>query len=285
MRALFRSYNLLGDSLQTTPSLKAWAEEYKSRNPEIVLNTNDDYIQEVYKRIGVPLTVTTDPDLDDSSFEFVFNFDISRAFSLGATSNIPASLCFAAMLGMKVKSTLPIFNLTDEEDKQARKDAEKTPLILFHPYSISCSSWTSDFANKRWSDENWTQIWNWINQDFGISALVLGGKESKKEYPIPGIPYQCHQFGLSLGSVAALQKHATFILTLDNGAAHLAASQNAHLLELYPSCLPEQWMANLENPNGQIIHWRPAELPADYVYAQMKPRIEERLKEGVCAKN
>lgn len=282
MKALMYSYNLLGDGLQTGPALRAFYAHHIGHDSalEISLATHDNYIAGIYSRMGVPLKqVITEPVEDDSAYDFVFNFDISRAFALGI-HNTPCALCYAAMLGMPLREILPVFELTEAEDAEAEQAAREAPYVLFQPYSMSCSSWTGEPANKRWKDEDWADVYGRVVQAY-CGVKVLGGVRSQKEYLIPGIPEAAHCFGLPLGTVAAMQKHAAAVLTLDNGVAHLAASQRATMVKLYPQCLPPQWMSNLSNPNGLVLHWRPEELSADYVWEHLQVMLERRLKKSV----
>lgn len=287
MRCLFYDYNLLGDSLQTTPALRAFYKEFAQNEKNLPLTitiaAHDNYVSDIFNRLGddVPIEVFTGKkeDLDEHSFDFVFNFDISKAFSIGVASNTPACLVFCQMLGVTPERGYPFFfykaPFVLKEPTYLLEDFEKpvTNFILLQPYSVSCSSWSNEKANKRMPDECWAAIYSWLKRDYPqFHVRVLG---SEKDYIIPGISEDDHRMGLSLDEVAYRQRNARLVISLDSGVAHLAASQDARMIELYPECLPSQWMSNSESPNVRIIHAVPWELDEAWVYEQVKDYLQE----------
>ena len=279
MRVLTYSYNLLGDSLQTTVALRAFYKEFSEKKEStpfsMTIATDDNYIAVIYKRMGIPVEVYTgDPKLlDEHSYDFVFDFNISKAFSLGIATNTPASIIFCTMLGVTPERAYPFYESLFLELPHGAGVVQPDLAILFQPYSVSCSSWSGHAANKRWPDECWAKVYEWLRKDYPqFLVVVLGGE---KDYVIPGIPEECHLFNRTLDEVALYQKNARLILSLDSGVAHLAASQDARMIELYPIALPSQWMSNSESPNVRIIHALPWELSEDWVYTQCVNYLRE----------
>lgn len=273
MKALFKSRNLLGDSLQTTPVIEEFCKKY---NPEeVVVATKDDYVAVVFDRIRpeVKALRLLPEQVDEEPFDFVFEFDITKAWRIGSLNNLPACVAFGIMLGFDIVPTVPIFNPLQEELDKVAAEALGQPYILFQPYSVSCSSWSGQPSNKRWRDECWAEMYRKITQEMKLAVRVLGGPKSERDYLIPGIEEDDHWFGLPLDRVAALQRYALLVLTLDSGAAHLAASQNANMLELYPACLQSRWMSNLANPRQRIIHALPSSLPVDFVWNYVRSEV------------
>lgn len=278
MKVLFKSKNLLGDSLQTTSVIEAFRQKYF---PEVIDVLTDKQYAVVFNRIHptIKSIVISEAEVDEDLYDFVFTFDISRAWRLGVINNIQANVAYGLLLGFDLLPTVPIFNPLQEEVDEAKAYAVECPYVLFQPYSVSCSSWTNEQANKRWTDEAWAETYKKVTQELGIAVRVLGGPKDEKNYLIPGIAVEDHWFGLSLDKVAALQRYAVLVLTLDSGVAHLAASQCAHMLEFYPECLPSRWMSNLSNANGKIIHARPQSLPVDWVWNYVRSEIVLTLAE------
>ena len=273
MKALLKSYNLMGDGLVATPSIKAFYKHYQAQFPDlsITLATDPGPVSVIYQRVGVPLELLTCPreEVDDRGFDFVFEFNISRAWQIGTCSNVPSALAHAAMLGVALESISPVYQVPEEILGPAPSE-----LILFQPYSVSCSSHSGQPANKRWQDEKWVQIYQWLRRDFpDIGLRVLG---SAKDQTVPGLPEEDHCFGLHLDAVAALQNKARLVLTLDSGVAHLAASQDARIVELYPECLPSRWMSHLECSRYRMIHARPWDVSPELVYNLVYEQMTEK---------
>ena len=274
MKVLFKSKNLLGDSLQATPAILAFCEKHK---PELVhVLTDPNYIATVFDHIGPDIKPLTAParEVNEDEYDFVFDFDISKAWRIGTLNNIPACVAFGIMLGFELTPAVPVFYPDPEALAWAEKEStENGPFVLFQPYSVSCSSWTNELPNKRWKDEHWAEMYKHIRKETGLAVRILGGPKDQKNYVIPGIPEDDHLFGMSLDKVAALQRYALFVLSLDSGVAHLAASQFANMLELYPMCLPSNWMSNLANQNARIIHATPWDLPFDFVWSYVRSEL------------
>lgn len=265
MKALFKSCNLMGDALQTTRTLGRFYERHSTpeRPADVTIATLDDYVKILYERMGIPVTVTTAPweEIDQTPYDFVFDMNISTAWKLAMSTGRSASQAFSIMLGMPTENmVLPVYKVPEEIMKEAPEG-----LVLFQPYSRSCSSWTNELANKRWlPDENWANLAALIREAFPQLVIkVIGGAS---DYPMPGMEDCEHWMGRSLDFVAAAQAKAKLVVCIDSGPSHLAASQQANMIEMYPICLPAIWMGKMANPNYQMIHARPAELPVDFVY-------------------
>jgi|SRR5579859_893232 len=279
MKALFYSQNLLGDSLQTSPAIRGFWKQYGKQDLQITIGTSNDYVKVVYERMGVPVVIVAPPDhINEDDYDFVFRFDVSRAWTLGVQNNIPCSLAYAVLLGIKIDDILPVFELQDSDPMPMFTK----PFVIIQPYSVSCSSWTSDFANKRWQDEKWVELIKKIKSEFGYQVFVLGGPEDKKNYRFQDCSDVVYLFGCPLVEVAKLQREAALVITLDSGVAHLAASQKAKMLELYPACLPDKWMSNLSNEFARIVHYRPWELSVDYVWGLVAEDLHKVKKDESC---
>ena len=68
--------------------------------------------------------------------------------------------------------------------------------------------------------------------------------------------------------VALMLRDAKLHITIDNGIAHLAASQKTKMIEFYPACLGMHWVSPAGNPNAFIAQADPAKLhPSQAVMA------------------
>lgn len=269
LHALFHSANLLGDGLMTTPALRAFYREKEKEGVEITVATLPDFTAQIYSRMDVPIKVVSTPyeAIPEEDYDFVHKLDIGCAWQIGIPNGLAASLAFAMMLGVAIESTLPYYiippEILEELDHRFDKSINR---ILLQPYSKSCSSWTNEPANKRWQDEKWLALYREFKEmDSTLEILVVGGS---KDYFLPGIPEENHWLGKSLDEVAWMQKHAVLVVTIDSGAAHLAATQMARTVEMYPNCIPSGWMGKFENPNYHQIYCRPWDVEVDFVFNQ-----------------
>jgi ADP-heptose:LPS heptosyltransferase len=248
-KALFISKNLIGDALFASPVLRKWHKQ----NPdfEITLQTLPDFISDVYKHFGVPLNVVF--DANPAEFDFVHTFDIGKAFSMGDELKIHAVEAYENCLfgsfeksQEKARDIKPVYIPEEEEHERG--------LILISPFSRSCSSNEKGKApNKMIPWPHWLQIVTLL-RSYG-SIGVLGGESDRCPLPIAEDEYFT---GLPLNHVALLLRDAKLFVTIDNGMAHLASSQETKTIEFYPSCLGMHWAAPLGNPNIYLIHTDPA---------------------------
>lgn len=269
MTVLFKSYNLIGDGLVATPAIEGYYRQLtnEKKDPQITVATHA-HCAKLYQRMGFPVEILSvgEDEIDERKYDFVFRFHVGKAWNLGTLQNIPCSLAYAVMLGVQVKTTLPIYQTPPENLANA-----KAGLVLFQPYSRSCSSHSGEPPNKRLKDSSWVELYNLIKRDFPEQEVVVVG--SKDDQDITGIPPESHKRDLDFDDLAAMQAKAKLVVTLDNGISHLASSQQARMLEFYPACLPDRWMSKLENPLYRMIHAVPWDLPADWIYDHVKRGI------------
>lgn len=246
MKALFKSHNLLGDGLNIYPALAQWHKEHP--DAEIFMECIPDYTQEIYTRMGLPVTVV-DKEAYNTMFDFYFDFNVNEAFRLADEQHLHITHAYAKMLDVPAKETIegyrPMFIPTEEEHE---KD-----LILFSIFSKSCSSQQGKTANKMLPWWKVDILLDYFKQ-FGKIG-ILGGPEDRAPIKVAEEQYYT---GLPLNKVALMLRDCKLLVTIDNGIAHLAASQKAKTLLLYPKCLNPTWIVPYGNPNMNVIQIDPA---------------------------
>lgn len=253
MRACFRSKNLIGDALCISPALKAWHEEHKDW--EIDLLTSPDHVADVYSHMGVPLKVVFDildvePETVKSRYDFIFDFDISVAFTLGEKKKIHVTQAFAELLQVDIVGGKLIYEPVEEEHER--------DLILISPSSKSCSSWSGKPPNKMLNWAVWAHVLPLLRQYGRVG--VLGGPEDYIPMPVDDDEYY---LGQPLNKVALMLRDARMLVAIDNGITHLAASQGTRTIEFYPACLGRHWIIPLGNPELIVYQMDPLELNVD----------------------
>src|SRR5262249_18342274 len=74
--------------------------------------------------------------------------------------------------------------------------------------------------------------------------------------------------GIPLPKLAQIMKESLFVVTVDNGMGHLAASQRAREFIFYPKVLGQHYILPWGNQNMEFIHMDPNSLnPAQAVWA------------------
>ena len=277
--ALFVSKNLIGDALNISPAWRAWWALHKGKEQRIDLLTNPDQIAELYAVMGVPAniitTISQEQALKSNRYDFVFNFDVARAFHLGIRNKIHIAQAYAHMLGVSIDSVKPVCVLDDVA--YSGQESEKG-CILLSPFSESCSSRKGLPPNKMLPVASWIPIIDYL-RTFDRAIYVLG---SARDKPIPefSLPENHYLLGArSLTEVARIMRErAAIIVTVDNGMSHLAASQELPTFLFYPSCLPVDWIVPRGNPHCSPMQLDPASCPPERILHVAREVIPRLLK-------
>lgn len=258
-RACFKSHNLVGDGLYIQPTLEQWAKEHEGW--DIDLWTLNDYVTCIYPRMGIPnLRVVFEPE---GPYDFEFNFDVSKAFKLSDQHQCHISTSYGKMLGYDIVPRRVKFQVSD------RNDHEKG-LILLSMFSASCSSRKGGPPNKMLSWAHWNQIIELVRQYGPIASL--GGPDDAPQLPISE-DERYHALPLEL--VARMMRDAQVLITVDNGMAHLAATQATPTIEFYPTILGMHYIVPSGNPNLIVKQMDPTQIMvADAVFV-----VREALKQ------
>lgn len=246
MKALFTSRNLIGDALNISPALRRWAKEHPEKG--ITLRTLPDHVQEIYQYMGVELTVVN--DADESNYDFVHDFDISKAFAVGERDKVHmvdayGKLLFDELGGLEEELTYQPPEMEHEKD-----------LILLAPFSRSCASnEPNKLPNKMIGWQAWQGITTLLRQYGRLGVLgaatdtgpVLWARDEYKT-------------GKSLREVAWMMRDARLLVTIDNGMAHMGASQGVPMIEFYPACLGLHWAVPRKKEKLFVVQQDPAQL-------------------------
>jgi hypothetical protein len=277
VKALFISKNLVGDALNISPAWRAWWASNEARGCSVELLTNRDQIAELYTAMDVPAKVLTSVAeselLSSNQYHFVFNFDVSAAFHCGIRERIHIAEAYARMLGVAIDSVKP----TCELDAAPYSGSDIEPgCILVSPFSASCSSRAGGPPNKMLPFAKWLPILDYL-KTLNRAIYVLG---SSNDLQVPefGIPRIAFLLGThSLLQVARIMRdRASLLVTLDNGVAHLGASQEVPTIQFYPACLPMSWIFPRGNPHCYAMQLDPALCDPTEVLLwvqQMVPRL------------
>lgn len=265
-KALFTSRNLIGDGLYVGPSLVRWHE----LNPdyEIDLLTHQDHVTCIYSHFGIPVNVITDrvPEFD---YDFEHVFDVSKAFSYCDTYKCHLVEGYARLLGLTDKIEIgPIFKPDIEYIFKAEEG-----LVLISMFSASCTSRDKNHPglppNKMLPWSKWEIILRYLRDHFGDDKLRFLGAPTDRA-PELSISEDQYMTGIPLNRLALIMRNSKCVVTLDNGMAHLAASQQAREIVFYPECLGLHYIVPKGNPRCAALHMNPVTTSASSLVSAIK---------------
>lgn len=274
--ALFESRNLIGDALYISPAWNEWYQRNGERYDRIDLLTLPDHVAVLYRGMGVPCEVIHELP-ENKNYDFAHVFNVNDAFRLSDQKKCHVAESYAELLLLEPLKKLPnhehvrpIYMPPEIELHENEKG-----LILISAFSASCTSRQGRPPNKMLPWYKWLPVWRWLYEKFPDKRLVLLGAPTD-EVPNPVMtqmrkihPHTEYMRGIALDRLAWIMREALFIITIDNGMSHLAASQGAREFVLYPACLGAHYILPIGNAqNLNWIHMDPMSLsPATLVWA------------------
>ncbi len=245
-RALFTSKNLIGDALYIQPALAAWAKDHEGWDIDIL--TLNDHITCLYHGMGIP-RLRTIFERGEEQYDFEFVFLVNDAFTLGEQHKIHISTAYGKMLGYEITPQQRVSYTPSDAD-----DHEKG-LILLSMYSNSCASRKGQMPNKMISWAHWWHIVSMLRQLGRVGALGGPGERVGLQFSVDE-----YYTGLPLEKVARMLRDAKLLVTIDNGMAHLAASQGTPTILFYPQCIGQHWIVPAGNPKLYVLQMDPTRI-------------------------
>lgn len=264
MQTLIVSRNLIGDGLMTSPALRRYQELHPDE--ELFLLTNGDHVLPIYSGMGIKwASIMTGEEEEMMEFDKRFTLGAGDAGNWANTSQRHIAEGFAHMLGVGLNLPIvetpygnfpavkPIYDPMEDLDYWNERNLP-TPLfsddIIVSPFSASCSSQERDKngklkgnpPNKMLPPEKWLPIFEFLSN---IGNVVLTGSKADEDKVYEDKVYEKwyryvaadSYFGTPIPEIAMLMRHAKLVVTVDNGMGHIASSQDAKHILLYPMCL------------------------------------------------
>jgi ADP-heptose:LPS heptosyltransferase len=278
MRLLLYSDNLIGDSLMTTPAIRAWKQAHPGDELHMALGT-DKGSKWLFERNPYVTSITEVENenikgvcagLDawvkehGSAYDRCLHLDCSRAFQWGVANRKTITEGFGPQLGVSVTDLAYDLALT-EADLNAGADLERElgggkPVVVCARHSASCTSNdpTIRAANKCVPNRIWGAVNAWLWQE-GFVPVAVGGPadqadERWSEWTGPKL------YGASLPEVAGLLFHAAGTIAVDTGIRHMAAAVGGNLFTL-SGAIPLELIRCAPVRSGQKIVEAFRELP------------------------
>ena len=267
MRYLFKSHNLIGDALYIGPALRTWLKKTgaNSLQDEIIIQTLPDHIAPLYQGMVRDLVnITTVFERPPEVFNFVHEFDVSKAFALSDEKHQHLAQSYAQLLGVDLNPK-PNANCTPELKPifipdEGFRSAGSEETILISMFSASCESRDKDHPgmppNKMLPFDKWLPMLQLIKREYPNTPVYFVGAPTDR-VPDELIEYGTEMFGIPLNRLAIIMQTAKLVVTIDNGMSHLAASQEAPTFLMYPQCLAPYYILPVGNPNLVWIQMNP----------------------------
>lgn len=281
-------YNALGDTICTTPVLRA----YKKKNPRttvIYILPNAPYCRVLDANPNVDVLLYNEQlyfhgiehadmnwlhslPLDLRENTSVYHFDMKQIGSNPNCFNEHISVNYSKLLNIPIDSTRPQVEITAAEFRTAKHFTPK-PYFVFCMHSVSNPARGDGNGRiKDWPLERWLNLAAIIRSrgDFDIFAV---GAERDTRIITPLIR---NLYGLPIKIVAALFKKSLCVVSLENGLAHLCAAVDAPLVEIYPSIIPRSWAEYHHLTHARVIYDDPQAISCQEVMEAVQSVLKEK---------
>lgn len=283
--AIFLGWNALGDTLCTTPVLRAFRRAhprarvlYVVQNAEFcrILEGNPDVDLLLYSdALWVQGLAAATPEwlaglpLALESPAHVLRLDLRLVCTHAAAFQEHISVGFGRALGLTLDSVRPCVRL-DERDRRAARFVAPRPYVALSLHSLSNPRHADGTSGRKdWPLERWAGLAERLLAR-GFDVLALGAERD----PRPALPRGVRVlYGLPIRVVAALIEGAACFVTVENGLAHLAAALDAPTVELYSDVVPLGWARPAESTRCSLLYGD----PRTFSLEQVEGCLEERL--------
>jgi ADP-heptose:LPS heptosyltransferase len=294
MRVLFKSNNLIGDALNISPAWRTWIKKQglNSLQDEIIMQTLPDHVAPLYQGMVRDLVkIQTFFNRLEGTFDFEFNFDVNKAFIISDQDKCHIAESYAKMLGVELTGGIErlkptyipeIFAMNPTLDNVLYQE-ELKGMILISMFSASCESRDKNTPglppNKCLPFFKWKPVLQLIQNEYPDTPIRFLGAPTDI---VPDIlkEFGEQMFGIPLNRLALIMQKAKLLVTIDNGMAHLGASQETPMFEMYPRCLAQHYILPKGNPNLEFVQMDPVHVsPAQLVFTLGKAIQRFKAKE------
>jgi ADP-heptose:LPS heptosyltransferase len=269
-KAFFIGCNALGDTLCTTPVVRAFRERhpdtfitYVTQNATYcrVLDANPDIDLVLYnEHLWLHGTTTLTQDWVLSLPLALHEPAVLYHFDMTAVCTRAESFCdhiakgFARLLGIPISSVRPVVRVTAEECRVA-STLVVSPYAVFSMHSNANPVGSDGVRAKDWPLAHWVQLATELRRR-GIDVIAVGAEHDWR----PPADVLRSLYGLPIKIVAALLERAACVVTLENGLAHLAHGVDARMVELYAPIVPAAWAAPADASRAHVIYKHPQQI-------------------------
>lgn len=212
----------------------------------------------------------------EGAFDFEHVFNVSVAFSVSDKKKQHLAYSYADLLGVDIGITsssckpiyIPEYTLANWYDDVPGMNYNSMfalkGCILISMFSASCESRDKNRKglppNKMLPFAKWLPMLKVIRERYpDVPVRFLGAPDDiiPNGYALDMVRPGEYMLGIPLNRLALIMQHARFVVTIDNGISHLAASQETPTFLMYPQCLSPTYILPIGNPNLAWMHMNP----------------------------
>jgi len=277
--AIFVGFNALGDTLCTTPVIRA----YRRRHPTArisyivqgapytrVLDGNPDIDLVLYSEFltrhgmkGFSADWIREQPIDLSRGATMFLFDMNQVCTSWDAFEEHIATGFSRLVQIPIDGVRPIVHVTPGEHAAAASLVRGPYAVLSMHSNANPPRVGGDGRVKDWPLDRFAATCAHLRAR-GIADIVAVGSEFDDRRHDP----QWRSLhGLPIKVVAALLQDASVVVTLENGLGHLAHAVDAPMVMIYSDIVPLGWANPVEARRCAVLYGDPRAVTVDEVTA------------------
>jgi ADP-heptose:LPS heptosyltransferase len=288
-KAIFLSLNALGDILCTTPALSAYRRAHPAEfiiyvtlnspfarvlddNPDIdyVLYSERLYVQGL-KDYSKEWLLSLPLDLREPAT--LFHLDLNLVCNTPEAFRQHLAQCFAKLAQVQIDSVRPSITLTPRERSLAATFTSRPYAVFSMRSNANPPREDGRGGRKDWPEEHWRALAVRLSDEAGLDIIAVGAERDPQSV-IPGVR---NLYGLPVKVAAALLESAACVITLESGAAHLAAAVDAPTVVIYSNLMPLEWARPADSTACRVLYGDP--------FDQSVARVFEAVQEVVSMRS
>jgi ADP-heptose:LPS heptosyltransferase len=293
-RAIFVGFNALGDTLCTTPTIRA----YRRRNPSAhityivqstaftrVLDGNPDIdvllYSEFLSRHGMSrfsLEWVYQQPLDFTRAATLYHFDMNQVCTTKEAFEEHIAKGLSNLLQIPIDSVRPVVHVSAEERAVAATVAKRPYAVLSIHSNANPRRANGGGRVKDWPLERYEALSLHLRRQ-GIEDVIAVGSEFDERH---SSPLWRNFYGLPIKVVAALLQDAALVVTLENGIGHLAHGVDAPMVMIYSNIVPLGWANPVEANRCKVLYDDPTRITVDAVIAAAETVMRRSRRRGTA---
>jgi len=289
-RAIFIGFNALGDTLCTTPTIRAYRKLHPDAhivyivqsaamtrvldgNPDIDLVLYSEFLSfNGMSRFSLEWLYQQPIDFDEPAT--MYYFDINQVCTTKEAFEEHIARGFSKLLKIPIESVRPVVCVSAAERALAATMVRR-PYAVLSMHSNANPRRENDAGRvKDWPLDRLEAVCRHLHRR-GVQDIIAVGSEFDPRHPSP---LWRNLYGLPIKVVAAMLQDAALALTLENGIGHLAHGVDAPLVMIYSDIVPLGWANPVEATRCEVLYNDPRKTTVDQVIAAAETVMRGRLR-------
>lgn len=278
-RAIFIGFNALGDTLCTTPTIRAYRRLHPDAhityiaqsagftrvldgNPDIDLLLYSEHLSR-YGMSRFSIEWLCQQPLDFTRPATLYHFDMNQVCTTWEAFEEHIAIGLSKLVQIPIDSVRPVVHLSPAERALAATLVKRPYTVLSMHSNANPPRRGAAGRAKDWPVERFEAVCRHLRQE-GIADIIAVGAELEERHTSP---LWRNLYGLPIKVVAALLEAAALVVTLENGVGHLAHAVDAPMVMIYSNIVPLGWANPVEASCCGVLYDDPLRITADAVIA------------------